>query len=222
MRVALISDMHGNAVGLEAALRDIERRRVDRIVCLGDVAAFGPYPVETAEIVRDLGCPVVMGNTDHYLFHARPEGVPSRIVDQLEWGAEKLAGLQEWFDGFAPTHAEPDVLCCHGSPGSFEELILPATPDDEVAPLLEGVAQPVVAGGHTHQPMWRHVAGRWFLNPGSTGLAFRFPDRKTLDHAEYAILDGLDVELRRVPFDLAKVYADGKARGLPHAERWAP
>ena len=66
MRVALISDIHGNAVGLEAALADIRKIGVDKIVCLGDLATVGPRPAECIDAVRDLECPVVMGNVDYY------------------------------------------------------------------------------------------------------------------------------------------------------------
>jgi predicted phosphodiesterase len=65
-RVALISDIHGNAVALEAVLADIARRRVDEIVCLGDVAAGGPQPREALERLRTLGCAVVRGNADEW------------------------------------------------------------------------------------------------------------------------------------------------------------
>jgi predicted phosphodiesterase len=65
-RVAFISDIHGNAVALEAVLADIARRRVDEIVCLGDVAAGGPQPGEALERLRTLGCAVVRGNADEW------------------------------------------------------------------------------------------------------------------------------------------------------------
>lgn len=224
MRVALVSDTHGNAFGFEAVLSDIRERGVDRIVHLGDVSAFGPHPVECAEALKDLGCPVVMGNTDHYLFRAAPEGAPPQVADQIAWGQEQLAGFEEFLSGFVPVHPEGEgLLCCHGSPRSFDDFILPTTPDQEVAGHIEGVSAAVVAGGHTHQPMVRHLAGgRLFVNPGSAGLPFRLPGRGTLDVAEYAIVEGLDVEIRHVSFNLARVYSDAQARGLPHPERWAP
>jgi len=223
MRVALVSDTHGNAFGFEAVLADMRERGVDQVVHLGDVSAFGPHPVECAEAVKDLGCPVVMGNTDHYLFHEAPKDAPDQVADQLEWGRERLAGFEDYFAGFVPVHAEgEDLLCCHGSPASFEDFILPSTPDEEVERHLDGVTAAVVAGGHTHQPMVRHVAGRLFVNAGSAGLPFRLPGRRTLEVAEYAIVEGLDVEIRHVLFDLARVYSDAQACGLPHPERWAP
>ena len=64
MRIALISDIHGNLVSLKVVLADIDRAGVDQIVCLGDVAALGPQPREVVEQLRALGCPCIMGNHD--------------------------------------------------------------------------------------------------------------------------------------------------------------
>lgn len=64
MRLALLSDIHGNAFALEAVLNDLYRRRIDHIICLGDVLPFGPQPLECLNRVRELNCPVVMGNAD--------------------------------------------------------------------------------------------------------------------------------------------------------------
>ena len=75
MRIALISDIHGNRIALEAVLADIRREGIDSIVCLGDVAAHGPEPKETVDLLRTLDCPVVMGNADAGVFDT-PEGPP--------------------------------------------------------------------------------------------------------------------------------------------------
>ncbi len=67
MRIALISDIHGNAVALDIVLDALKKQQVDSIICLGDVAASGPQPCQVIERLRAIGCPVVMGNTDDWL-----------------------------------------------------------------------------------------------------------------------------------------------------------
>jgi predicted phosphodiesterase len=67
VRIALLSDVHGNGVALRAVIADIERRGVDRVVCLGDVATLGPEPVESIAALRDLGCDCVLGNHETFL-----------------------------------------------------------------------------------------------------------------------------------------------------------
>ncbi|MCZ6889118.1 MAG: metallophosphoesterase family protein [Gammaproteobacteria bacterium] len=223
MRVAIISDVHGNAVGLEAVLADIRKVGVDRIICLGDLGTIGPRPAECIDAIRDLSCPVVMGNVDYYLFHEIPEGAPQPLLELFDWCRERLTDDHiDYLRTLVPTHAEGDwLLCCHGSPKGFDDWIVASTPEEEFEAFVEGTAAPMIAGGHTHQPMVRQFGNRVFLNPGSVGLPFRLPERRALSEAEYAIVGPDSTELRRVPFDLKQVSKDARAVGLPHHERWS-
>ena len=94
MRVALISDIHGNLTALEAVLAELADEPVDQIVCLGDVAIFGPQPREALARVRELACPVVMGNTDAWALSPTPHPVrdeETRFFNAVElWGAAEL------------------------------------------------------------------------------------------------------------------------------------
>ena len=94
MKIAVFSDIHGNCCALDAVLDDASRRDVDSFVCLGDVAATGPQPLDALERVVALGCPVVMGNADDILFGAEtPETddeFMSRIYDIDSWCAGLL------------------------------------------------------------------------------------------------------------------------------------
>ncbi len=126
MRVALISDIHGNFVALKTVLAEVEAAKPDRIVCLGDVFALGPQPVECAAAMVDLGCPVVMGNTDAALLDMPPgvEAAPDdekmrRINERFAWCAQQLAqeGLK-FVRTFKPTvevllDDEVTLLCVH-------------------------------------------------------------------------------------------------------------
>jgi predicted phosphodiesterase len=72
MRIALISDIHGNEVALEAVLKDIKKAGVDQIACLGDVVALGPLPVAVLQMIQDLDCPCVLGNHDAFMIDPPP------------------------------------------------------------------------------------------------------------------------------------------------------
>ena len=94
MRIALISDIHGNEVALEAVLKDIKKAGVDQIACLGDVVALGPLPVAVLQMIQDLDCPCVLGNHDAFmidppLVHSYTD-VPV-IVDSIEWCRSQLS-----------------------------------------------------------------------------------------------------------------------------------
>jgi predicted phosphodiesterase len=228
MRVALIADIHGNLVALEAVLDDLAGEQVDAIVCLGDVASTGPQPRECVARLRELGCATVMGNADAELLHGLPDPADGdedsrRVVEIDRWCAARLgADGSAFLRGFTPT-VEVDLgegralLAYHGSPNSFDDRIVATTPDEQLDAFFAGREAAVLAGGHTHAPFARAYRGGWLLNPGSVGL--RPP------HASYALLgagDGrLEVTLRQVALPLDALRAAALAGGMPHAEWWA-
>ncbi len=239
MRLALISDIHGNLAALEAALTAIEQAAVGQIVCLGDVASTGPQPRETLRRVRGLGCPVVMGNADAELIapsspHGEADGDVRRFLDMTAWAATQLdEDDREFLASFQPTvsvdlGATGRLLCCHGSPRSYDDVIRAATPDEEVVPMMAGIEDAIVAGGHTHERMLRGWRGRELINPGSIGLAYQFlPDGavRVPPFTEYAIVtnddDAISVDFRRVPYDRAATVRAMVESGMPHADWWA-
>jgi putative phosphoesterase len=230
VRLALISDIHGNLPALEAVLTEIEGEDVDEIICLGDVAV-GPQPGETLDRVRELGCPVVLGNWDAYFIHGFPSHeseIGMRLVEMGEWWADQLSAEQRAFiETFVDTLERPGLFAFHGSPRSYEDFIYATTPDAELAQMLDGARAPMLAGGHTHFAMVRHFDGALFVNPGSVGLPFAKQEAvmRISPWAEYAIVDAeegrLSVDLRRTPFDVESLLELIRTSGTPHADWWA-
>jgi putative phosphoesterase len=239
MRVALIADIHGNLVALDAVLADIERARPDRVVCLGDVAATGPQPREVVERLRSLGCAAVTGNADAWLLNPRSDASDdedTRRIEEIDrWCAAQLApahlGYLREFQPLltVPLSGEVGLLCFHGSPRSFDDVILATTPASELEHMLAGFRATVMAGGHTHIQMLRRHGAAAIVNPGSVGLPFELIDpsgqTRNPPWAEYALVGWqagrLSVELRRVPVDTASIVRAALASGMPHAEWWA-
>jgi predicted phosphodiesterase len=105
MRIALIADIHGNLVALESVLQDVARESVDQIICLGDAAALGPQPHDVVHRLRQLQCPVILGNTDAWLL--APKGAKTSDSEILatitSWCAEQLTPEdQQYVHAFAP------------------------------------------------------------------------------------------------------------------------
>lgn len=234
MRVAVLSDLHGNPFALDAVLADLPPG-VDEIVCLGDVA-IGPFPSETVWRLRELGCPVVMGNWDAWFL----EGVPAlggevgpRLSAQGEWCATRLAVEdQDFLHSFLPI-VERDLdgtraVFFHGSPRSTSELLLPDVSRADLDTALAGVDADLILAGHTHLQMLRRRADSLFGNVGSVGLPFsEGPSGGSLrvsPWAEYGLAtvdeSGLTLEFRRVPYDVDEMLAAARASGMPHAEWW--
>jgi predicted phosphodiesterase len=234
MRVAVLSDLHGNPFALDAVLADLPHD-VDTTVCLGDVA-IGPFPNEAIWRLRELDCPVVLGNWDAWLL----DGVPSlggevgpRLSAQGEWCRTRLdredraflrgfqANVRLALDG---THA----AFFHGSPRSFSELLLPDVSRAELDAALEGVRADLILVGHTHLQMLRRRPDSLFGNVGSVGLPFSDGpwggSLRVSRWAEYGLATvdetGLTLEFRRVQYDVEEMLSSARASGMPHAEWW--
>jgi predicted phosphodiesterase len=232
VRVGLFSDVHANAVAFDALLADLERCPVDRLVCLGDVIQGGPQPVECLDRLRSLDCRVVMGNADWYVLTAEPGPEPESESQQRAraWTFDQLSDAdREYVESFEPTVDEPPVLAFHGSPTSFDDVILPDMPEDEFRRILGDHTAPILTGGHTHQQFLRRRAASTFVNPGSVGLSY---DRALIEETErfdpwaaWAVVELGDgrtsIEVRRAPFDPNAVADAIEASGLPSKERAA-
>lgn len=217
-RIALISDIHANAVALRAVLADIRKTGADQVICLGDVATLGPEPQAVIEILAELGCRRILGNHDEYLLSpASLQGYTksAEVIASIDWCRSRLSAADlDFLRGFAcgeeiPLGRKSTLRVFHGSPRSNAEDILGSTPPGDLDEMLVGYTATVLAGGHTHIQMLRQHHGLLLVNPGSVGLAFKdYVNGRSptiLPHAEYATVedvDGvIDVRLRRVPLD---------------------
>jgi putative phosphoesterase len=236
VRLALISDLHGNVLALDAVLAELNEVRIDRIVCLGDVAA-GPEPRKTIERLRELECPVVLGNWDTWLLEGMPE-LPGeagpKLRDQGNWCAAQLDQAdREFLEGLEPrvdvSLDGASIVCVHGSPRSAMEEIHHYTTDAELAEMLSGAEPAALTAGHTHVQLVRHHNSTLIVNPGSVGSPFnaRFSNGavRMSPWAEYAILtaDGgrISAELRRAPYGVSALRDVALQSGMPHPEWWS-
>ena len=241
MRIAVISDMHGNDLAFEAVEAEILKQRADQIVCLGDAIQGGPQPAQVVRRLRRLNCPVVMGNADAWLISGKEtadEGIPpERLRKMGEIRLWSLAQLTEedidFIAGFQPTITlhlgnELDLLCFHGSPASFDDLILPAAPEEEFQKFLGSYTDRILTGGHTHAQQIRRNGKYFFFNPGSVGFAYSHQQSdanfRADPWAEYAILTAdaarghISLEFHRIPFDAQEMIRIYRESGRPFAE----
>jgi len=212
-RLALISDQHGNDVAFRAALEDVERLRVDDIVCLGDVAQGGDEPAQTLDRLAALGCDTVLGNADGFLLDVptdSPEPVTEQQLERREWTLSQLSPAHlDQIRSFAPVvRREIDgvrMLFFHASPRNYEDVLLPESSDEALEPFL-GHRAALLAGGHTHLQWTRRIGDALFVNPGSVGLSYdRHTDppviRSLAEWALVTVQDGVvAVEFRQVPY----------------------
>lgn len=234
MRLGLLSDQHGNDVAFRAALEDVERLRIEEIVCLGDVVQGGTEPAQTLDRLAVLGCETVLGNADAFLLEIpadSPEPVTERQLEVREWTLSQLSSSQlEQIRSFTSVvRRELDgvsLLLFHGSPRSYDDVLLPELGGKSLDPFL-GQEAALLAGGHTHLQWTRRIGDALYVNPGSIGISYdRHADPPVLRPlAEWALVTVADgtvaVEFRQVSYAVEDVRAAAERSGRPHAEEWA-
>ncbi len=216
MRIAVVSDIHGNLPALDAVIADIDVQRPDQVWCGGDVAWGGPWPSECISRVRDAGWAAVKGNTDVWV-----TGDPQTIASEEDRSRMKeLAHAHriseddaQWLLNLPLGHTGPgSLLLVHGTPDSAFTAPGPDAPAAHFSP-YQGKAK-LILYGHVHHAFVRRLAeGTVVCNPGSVGLP---KDGRT---ASYLLvdLDGPDLTLRhrRLPFDRDAAVSRAEQLGPP-------
>ncbi len=231
MRIAVISDIHGNIAALEAVLADITNRSVDDIINLGDIASGALHPRETVERLQPLGLPTVRGNHERNLTTLKRYEMGESDLHAAEFLVEDHL---DWL-GHLPTelYLHTDILAVHGTPADDDAYLLETvTPEGlrlatlkEVLARTNQVESSVILCGHSH--LSRAVSfpdGRLIVNPGSVGLpafvsTLPYPhkvENKT-PHARYALISNAkgkwDAELISLPYDWTQAGDEAFARG---------
>jgi putative phosphoesterase len=230
-RIAAIYDVHGNLPALEAVLADLKSLKPELVVVGGDVVA-GPMPTEVLDRLEALGESVcfVRGNADREVVAAYDGGRYAEAIDVTD-PAERVAafaaskidhGHRDLLASFAEllvmeVEGVGQVLFCHGSPRSDEEIVTKATTEGRLREILTGVDQDLVVCGHTHAQFVRRVGGKRVVNAGSVGMPYQ---GKPV--GAFWLLLGTDgVSLRRSDYDLDQAVRRIRATGYPDAEDMA-
>jgi putative phosphoesterase len=234
MRIAVLSDIHGNLPALDAVLDHAAVLGAELVVNLGDILSGPLWPAETADRLMALDLPTIRGNHERQLL----AGDVARMGESDAWTWPRLdPGHRAWLAAL-PTErplAGGEIHACHGTPdsdlGYFLETVEPGgarrASDAEVAARAGDIAAPVILCGHTHRPRQHRLAdGRIVVNPGSVGLpayADDYPHPHVMEtgspHASYAMLAkgarGWEARLWAVRYDWEAAAARAEANDRP-------
>jgi putative phosphoesterase len=225
MRIAVVSDVHGNLSALEAILRDLDRTSPDLVVNGGDLVASGSSSAEVIDRVRGLGWPGVVGNTDEMLW--RPELVEATLAaphfarlkaailthtipaTRAAIGDERLAWLMTLPVGWS----DHDLSVVHAGPGDPWRSPGVKASDEELLGVYGSLGTTRVVYGHIHHPFVRSVGPLMVANSGSASLSYDGDPR-----ASYALVQDAQIEIRRVEYDIDEEIGRLRSTRDPHAE----
>src|SRR5712692_4165788 len=225
MRVAIVSDVHGNRRAFEAVLADLGQVAPDLVVQGGDLAYGGAHPVEIIDQIRALGWPGVRGNTDEMLWS--PESLSGFAAKTPQLGSllgrihdlipPTLASIGEerlrWLEGFPERYVGEGFSLVHASPGDLWRAPMPNASDDDLRSTYAPLGSEIVVYGHIHRPYVRRVGEMTVANTGSVSQSYD-EDRR----ASYLMIEGERVNIRRVEYDVESEAKELLRSGLPHAE----
>jgi putative phosphoesterase len=226
MRIAVLSDIHGNLTAFDAVLADIKKASPDLVLHGGDLADGGSSPKEIIDRIHSLGWQGVMGNTDEMLVHpnsledfASQSSAPPAIweaIRQIASATRETLGEQRlaWLRQLPRIKIQDAFALVHASPNSCWRAPSPEATDKELNTVYRSLDKPIVIFGHTHRPSIRSVDGhlKLLINTGSVGLSYDGDPR-----ASYLVLEDNIPSIRRVEYDLEKELKALSTSNLPGA-----
>jgi predicted phosphodiesterase len=227
MRIAVLSDIHGNLTAFEAVVADLERLSPDVIFHGGDLADAGSSPVEIVDRIRQFGWQGVIGNTDEMLFcpesleeFASQSAAPAGIWDLVrEMAAATRSALGEeriaWLSQLPRVQIRRPLALVHATSESCWRAPGADATEAEIQAIYGSLGEPFVVFGHTHRPFIRSIEalGMTLINSGSVGLSYDGDPR-----ASYLLLEGNTPSIRRVEYDVKREVKALKSSGIPGAE----
>jgi putative phosphoesterase len=226
MRVAVISDIHGNIHALQALWADVRAQAPEAVICLGDLVGYGAFPNEVIDFVRERDAHVLMGNYDDGVGYDRDDcgcvykdpADDARGRLSLLWTRERVTPERKAYLRGLPfdrreAYAGRRVRFVHGSPRKINEYLYEDRPESVFRNVAKAADAEVLFFGHTHRPYRKQVERTLFVNTGSVGKPKDGDPR-----AGYVLADfgaRLDIQFRRVVYDVAAAARAVRESGLP-------
>lgn len=226
MKAAFISDVHGNAVALQAVLNDLKTKQVDKVYVLGDLCYRGPEPKRSLELIQGLQTEVIKGNADEWVVRGVHKGEVAEAALELmnrerDWTVSQLEEADIDYLNALPTELHLDldgvaVHAFHAAPDSLFTVVSSSETDEVLeTKLMLSESNDVYIYAHIHKPYIRYIKGKVVINIGSVGLPF-----DGVKKASYAIVetDGhrISTSIERVEFDADKVMSQYKEVNYPN------
>ena len=222
MKIAAISDIHGNIYALMKALEDIDTQKVDKIVCLGDFVGYGPHPNEVIALIRRREIPAIRGNYDTSVVDGTYSYIRNTTINSfsLPWTCSELRTSNKFYLESLPQTLKYNIngikLCfTHGSPNLISEYLF--EDGENTKNIMESLEDDVLICAHTHIPYTKKINDKVIVNVGSIGKP-----KIGRHNITYAILDidnsgKIDVNIREIEYEYNRIIKDCTMLNFPIA-----
>lgn len=227
MKVAVLADIHGNAIALQEVLSDMKKEEISNIILLGDLVMKGPMPSECVDLLDTNELHIlanIKGNTEEWLEEITLDFEPLTLHEKelflyYKYAVQQLSEKQRFYLKDLPHTQElfiegNSILCNHGTPKSNVEAFDEHIYSEKIEAALEGVTQDLILGGHSHTYFFQKRKNQYIFNPGSVGSSLE-EDKL----ASYGILDLSKEEItfrqQKVAYDKNKILEVAKKRHFP-------
>ncbi|MCY6484215.1 metallophosphoesterase family protein [Clostridium aestuarii] len=220
MKIAVISDIHGNIFALEEVLKDINKRHINTIVCLGDLVGYGPFPNEVIDLIKKENILLIIGNYDSAVVSGDIKYVRDNELNKnfvLPWSCSEVSDKNKKFLKRLPQDITivdkgKIIKFVHGSTRAVNEYLMENS--TEAKEVIDEFTGDVLVCAHTHLPYSKKYDNKLLVNDGSVGKP-----KIGNPNATYCILkveeEGIDVELIEIPYDYEKLAVAMEERDFP-------
>lgn len=220
MKIAAISDIHGNIYSLMKVLEDIDEQKVDLVVCLGDLVGYGPHPNEVIALIKRRDIPCIKGNYDASVVDGGFTFIRDTSINSfsLPWAVEEVRASNKYYLSQLPTKLDYDingvkVIFTHGSPYKINEYLF--EDGENTKKVMEEISEDVLICAHTHIPSYKKFGNKVFINVGSVGKP-----KIGRPNATYALIEikedkTIDVKFRELEYEYKRIVKDAQMLQFP-------
>lgn len=213
MKIAVISDIHGNIYALMRALEDIEDNKVDTIICLGDLVGYGPHPNEVISMIKRRNILCLKGNYDVSVVDGSYTYIRENSINSfsLPWAVDELRAANKFYLNSLPTSLtlefeDKKILFLHGSPNAINEYLLEG--NDNTASIMENLKEDALVCAHTHIPSIKKFGNKLFINDGSIGKPKIGRPNPTYCLIEVEKNKPIKAEIKEITYEVKRIVKD--------------
>lgn len=222
MKIAAISDIHGNIYALMKVLEDIDQQKVDKIICLGDLVGYGPHPNECLALIRRREIPCIKGNYDASVVDGDFTYIRNTEINSfsLPWACNEVRSSHKYFLGSLPNDLEyningVNIFFTHGSPNKINEYLFKDEPNTNK--IMDSFNGDILVCAHTHIPYSKEYDEKLIVNVGSVGKP-----KIGRPNATYAIIDidedrKIKVSFKELEYEYKRIVKDCKILNFPNS-----